>query len=193
MSQPHFARKRIFVSGQIQGSVLLRFGMYWFVYHFVLWHTLFLFYFAQYRAEVLNGGPVESFAQIYSNFCSQYYPMLLAALAVLPLLIYDSIRTTHRIAGPLVRFQNTLRRLKAGDRIESVQLRDGDLLLEFQREFNDFLKFYNSQRDTIVAPGATAAEELALLAQVEELRELVATQSPTVDQPTQPAAHVSNA
>lgn len=163
-------RKSIFVSGRIQGSVLLRFAGYWVLYHFVLWHSLFLFDFIHERAEMLNGGVMQPFGALYWSFTLKYYPMLLAAFAVLPLLLYDSIRTTHRIAGPLVRFRNTLRKLEAGERVEEVRLRDGDLLVEFQNEFNQFLKFYNRQCDPL--PDTMAPEdEMQLLDIAREIQQ----------------------
>lgn len=153
MSGKKSQRKRIFVNCRIQGSVLLRLIGYWAVYHFVLWHSLFLFEFMRYRVEMLNGGPLMTFSELYAAFFWKYYPMLLAAVTILPLFLYDSIRTTHRIAGPLLRFKNTLKRLRNGEHIESIQLRKGDLLIDFQNEFNEFLKFYNAQLEARSAPG----------------------------------------
>lgn len=139
-------RRTVFVNRRIQGAVLLRFMMYWFGYHFLLWHTLFLFHFLQYRVELLNGGTMQSFSDLYLHFTLQYYPLLLAAVGILPMLIYDSVLTTHRIAGPLVRFQAVLRQLQAGAEVREVRLREGDLLTEFRDEFNRFLAFYQEQR-----------------------------------------------
>ena len=49
------------------------------------------------------------------------------------------LKLTNRIVGPLVRFQTVLSRMSRGEPVSEVRLRDGDLLVEFQDVFNDFL------------------------------------------------------
>ena len=44
-----FQRKKKFVSGPIQGRLLLRMGVYWVLYHVILWHALFIFRYVEYR------------------------------------------------------------------------------------------------------------------------------------------------
>jgi hypothetical protein len=164
----------------------LRFAGYWFVYHFVLWNTLFMYHFLQYKVDVLDGGPMQTFGALYADFCQKYYPMLLAAFAVLPLLLYDSVRTTHRIAGPLVRFRQTLRQLRQGEYVKAVKLRDNDLLIEFQQEFNEFLDYYNARLGSGPAPAAATEETLLrdvqnLSAHVESPRQVDRAASEVVD------------
>lgn len=168
-------RRKIFVNRQVQGAVLWRFAGYWFLYHFILLHTLFLFYFLQHRLDVLNGQPPLPFGQLYLSFYQSSYPIVLAAVAILPMLLLDCIRTTHRIAGPLVRFQNTLRQLRNGEHVEAVQLRHGDLLVEFQNEFNAFLKDYNARLASQQAPRDPQSHEERLLKDAEQLRAEVNT------------------
>jgi len=57
--------------------------------------------------------------------------MILYVLAVFPLILWDMMKVTHRVAGPLVRFGNTLKRLEQGEKVQEVRLRKGDLLVEF--------------------------------------------------------------
>lgn len=119
---------------------------YWLVYHVVLWHTLFIFEYFHYRVELIGGGTPMSLSELYSQFTSKYYPIIVSALGVLPILAIDMMKYTHRIAGPLVNFANVLQRLRQGEHVDHVTLRQGDLLLELQEEFNAFLKFYNEKQ-----------------------------------------------
>ncbi|MHC4392249.1 MAG: hypothetical protein ACYS22_13180, partial [Planctomycetota bacterium] len=43
---------------------------------------------------------------------------------------------THKVAGPLHRFQMTLKNLQKGDISDTVRLRDGDMLMDFQGDMN---------------------------------------------------------
>lgn len=139
-------RQRMFVNGLIQGRLLMRAAGYWIVYHVVLWHTLFLYRYLEYRAALAAGAPPKSFSEQYGAFVLDYYPMVICAALVLPILLYDVMWLTHRIAGPLARFENTLKRMERGERVAPVRLRDRDLLMHFQGAFNDFIAHYNSVR-----------------------------------------------
>lgn len=142
-------RKSYYVNRRVQGGVLSRFCMYWIVYHFVLWHAMILFQFVSRREQLFEqftqGGvatatPMQSFADLYGTFAAEHYSLLVCAALVLPFLLWDVLKMTHRIAGPLVRFQHALRDLAAGRRIRRIELRDGDLLTGFQDVFNEYLE-----------------------------------------------------
>ena len=88
----------------------------------------------------MNGAPSIPVSDLYSAFVAQNYTVIVCALAVFPVVLWDMLSQSHRIAGPLVRFQTVLRQLAAGQRVERVQLRRDDLLVEFQNTFNEFLE-----------------------------------------------------
>lgn len=168
-------RKRLFISSFIQGKIMTRVAIYWVVYHLVMWHTLFIFDYFQYRVTTINGTPAAPFVVLYQNFCLKYYPLIFSALACTPLLLADTLRITHRIAGPLYRFKTALEAVLNGERVDSVQLRDYDLLVEFQDTFNRFLKSYNEHKYGPQAASAEAIDnaddtEMQVLENVDQLR-----------------------
>ncbi|WP_417850798.1 hypothetical protein [Thalassoglobus sp.] len=136
-------RSKFYINKRIQGKILWRCAIFWVVYHFLMIHTLMAFEFMMYQIAIFNGGPVISFTDFYSGFLSKYLPLMLTAAAIFPILARDLIKMSHRIVGPLVPFQNAVKKLKNGELVEEVELRDGDLLIEFQNDFNDFLRWYN--------------------------------------------------
>jgi hypothetical protein len=138
-------RKRMFVSSRIQGRLMSRIGVYWVLYHVVLWHGLFVFRYLQYRMTAA-GGIAVPFSELYGQFVIDYYPVVVCALVTLPVVVIDMLHMTHRVAGPLVRFQNALRDLVEGKPVESVSLRKNDLLNEFQDEFNQYLAVLSRER-----------------------------------------------
>ena len=65
--------------------------------------------------------------------------LLILAAALSPIVLWDMLKLTHQIAGPLVRFRNALQKMAIGEPVAKIKLRDGDLLVEFQDAFNEFL------------------------------------------------------
>jgi hypothetical protein len=64
---------------------------------------------------------------------------------------------THRVVGPLVRVRNALHALMEGQRVPSVEFRKGDLIPEFEAEFNLFLAFYDQRHPAVTAAPAPEA------------------------------------
>ena len=179
-------RKKLFVSGRIQGRLLFRIGLYWVLYHVVLWHALFVY---RYLQDRMNGAILNEsipFGELYTQFVADYYPVVLCAVITLPIVVIDMLKMTHRIAGPLVAFQNALRELVAGKAVEQVQLRKGDLLTEFQDEFNAYLDTLAKRRRHESPPGGESEEpsdgaEAQIASQVADLRETIQQAISSVD------------
>ena len=139
-------RKRLFVNPAIQGRLLVRAAVYWFFYHGVLWMTLFLFRYAEHRGAKLAGASPRTFSELYAEFSHEYMGLWVCAVAIVPIVLWDLLCFSHRIAGPLVRFRNTLESLTAGKTVSEVRLRDSDLLNELNDAFNRYLATLQSSR-----------------------------------------------
>ena len=147
MSAANSQRKKMFVSLPIQGGMILKLSMYWFVYHIVLWHVMFLFQFISSRVYSLSGSEILPINQMYSSFLADHTVMLLAAVIVLPFILIDIMCYTHRITGPVVRFRDTLQKMTRGEPVKSIQLRKKDFMTDLQDDFNKFIeKVYEPQR-----------------------------------------------
>jgi hypothetical protein len=158
---PSFQRKKLFVDGLLQGRAVRHVCFYWAVYHLFLWNTMFLFRYLHYRGELLAGGKPQLFVDLYRQFTLEHYSVLVCALAILPLVAWDILVLTHKISGPLVRFQRCLKLLSRGERIAPVQLRKGDLLVGFQNTFNEYVasldQAANKNKSTVSGPDIVAA------------------------------------
>ena len=53
--------------------------------------------------------------------------------------LVHGVRMSHRIAGPVVNFEQTLKRFKAGEHTARILLRRRDLLIDAADRVNDFL------------------------------------------------------
>ncbi|HEY2250864.1 MAG TPA: hypothetical protein VGH74_07370, partial [Planctomycetaceae bacterium] len=139
--QKSIKRTMIFVSREIQGRILRRMVKYWFLYNFAVWHGLLLIDLERYGVPtLLSGGPGLSLYEFYAEFAAQHVILLALAAGLSPFLLWDMLKLTHQIAGPLVRFRNSLQQMASGEPVARIKLRDGDLLGEFQEAFNRFLE-----------------------------------------------------
>lgn len=138
--QKSFKRTRIFVSREIQGKILGRLLKYWLLYNFAVWHALLLIDIERYGvATLLSGGKGLSLYEYYLEFTSQHIFLLVAGIALAPFLLWDMLKLTHQIAGPLVRFRNSLEKMAEGKQVDPIKLRKGDLMSEFLAAFNGLL------------------------------------------------------
>jgi hypothetical protein len=172
MKASYSPRKRIFVSRPIQGQLTLRLGMYWLLYHFVLWHVLFVYHFLQQR--LVPTEQVLSFQELYTTFVRHYFPIIICSIAMLPIFLVDLVRLSHRIAGPVVRFRSVLDDMIAGRPVQHIRLRRGDLMMELEEKFNQYIDVYEQERARRSPEATLSEEQAALLAELTQTREAVA-------------------
>lgn len=157
-------RNRIFVSNRIQGQLTLRLGLYWVMYHFVLWHALFVYHFLQHRMS--DSYQAVSFRELYGTFVLQYSPIIVCSIGMLPIFLIDLVRLSHRIAGPLVRFKAVLHGMTASEEVRPIRLRKGDLMTELEVAFNDYIAVYERHRLSQTTAFRMSESEAALVADV---------------------------
>lgn len=153
-------RKRLFINRKVQGKIIWRCVVFCTIYHLLMIHTLFAFEFMAYLVGVMNGDTVQTFPQIYMNFLGKYYPIIFTALAVLPVLVWDVLKMSHRIVGPLIPFQRAINKLRNGEVVEEVKLRKNDMLDDFQDDFNEFLRWYKAERTELAERDRRYHEEI---------------------------------
>ncbi|QDT64394.1 hypothetical protein [Calycomorphotria hydatis] len=139
-SATKFKRGSKYVSHDIQGRMIRSFAMYWFVYHAALWHIMFVWEWLQLNIAMLGTNEQVSVGLLYLEFMYRHAPFLLCSLLVFPCVAFDLVRFTHRVAGPLIRFRNTLNAMAKGEPVRKIKLRKGDLLTELQDSFNNYLE-----------------------------------------------------
>jgi hypothetical protein len=167
-------RGRVWVNARIQGRILARIACYWAIYHAVLWNAIFVARYIAYRASLIAGETeTRTMGELYSTFAQDYAGLALCALLLAPIFLYDVFRQSHRIAGPLVRFQAVLKRMMAGEKVSPVKLRKDDLLNEFQAVFNEFIVFYAAKNGATGAIEQLNDREAEILQQVTQVRAAV--------------------
>lgn len=155
-------RKRLFVNRDIQGRLLARTGLYWILYHAVLWMAMFFIRYAEHRGAIMAGAEPRSFGDLYGQFVHENSSLWVCAFAILPIVLWDLLKFSHRVAGPLVRFQRVLESLTAGQTVNEVRLRRGDLLFDLEIAFNQYLaSLRNLQSESELTIASNASSDSA--------------------------------
>lgn len=95
---------------------------------------------------------------VFEHFVAvvQQYTGLLTGLACLmPFILFDMLRTSHRIAGPLVRLRREMSRLADGEPVQPLAFRNEDYWHELADEFNRIAEL---QRTTDVQPSPRTSQ-----------------------------------
>lgn len=91
------------------------------------------------------------------TFWQQAGPVLVCMAVMTPFMVWDLMKLTNRIAGPLYRFETLLKEFNANGTLKPAVLRDGDLLVDFQKHFNEFaMKLHTLYPETKPVSGDAA-------------------------------------
>ena len=154
MSNPN-ARRRIFIDAPVQGALVLRTFLYW-------------------GACLLTQGATvlflamlwDSTDDFYARFRQLWWHIELTAIAslfVLPLVIIDVVRLSHRWVGPVFRLRKALEALAKGEQVSAIQFRDGDYWQDMANDFNVIAERLKSlEADN--APGASRKADTEVVA-----------------------------
>jgi hypothetical protein len=127
MAHQHL-RRRIFIDRPLQIAVLLRTLMYWGVC--LMAQLLMVFFVAAVTStqdDFIAHGP-----QLW------WHLQLTAAasLVLLPIILFDVLKLSHRWAGPILRLRNSLKSLGRGEAIPPVKFRQKDFWQDLAGDLN---------------------------------------------------------
>src|SRR5437867_465608 len=154
-----YERSRLFVDAAFQGRLIFRLVMYWVIYHVALWHAVFLYSLISAAIGYDPAVATKSFGTLYWEFTTQHVAVILCFLAMLPILGRDLLKFSHRLAGPLVRFRNTMEQMAAGKPVQAVTLRRADLPNHFLATFNKLITVWNQRFSQSPAPSLEQEEQ----------------------------------
>ena len=123
-----FPRKKLLVDRQVQYAFLLRAVGYWLM---CVLTVLLLLTFTNMLAE-----PARMFMPEADGLWLRLGPTVICAILFLPVVVYDFLRVSNRLVGPVFRLRKAMRALAAGEHVDPIRFRDGDFWREFADEFN---------------------------------------------------------
>ena len=140
---PHYKRKRLWIHGAFQARLLARLVVYLLVLVALVWHACFVFEMLPGLVDSNNLG--TGIGGLYLQCLGRQKPLLLALLVTLPAALYDLLRFSHRIAGPLYRCQRVMEEMAAGRAVPEFAPRGGDHMPEFFEAFNALIQQWNAR------------------------------------------------
>jgi methyl-accepting chemotaxis protein len=143
-------RKKVLVHS-FQTKLTLRIAMYLVLFFLVFVNLLFCW-------KMLSEGPYDP-AQQFVETLEAHLPVLTCLLILVPIMAWDTIRFSHRLVGPLVRFRKTMQAITAGEAVRPIKLREGDYLGEMRDDFNHMLEALQKQGVEILKPVDAQSEQ----------------------------------
>ena len=139
MSRPN--RKKKFVDPQVQGTLIRRLVLHWASFFIVTALVAFCL-------QVLT-NPFRPFSAHLQQLWWTHGPFLLVMLFLLPVFVLDTIKFSHRFAGPIYRLRQTIRNIAAGDPPPRLKFRDFDFWQGMAEDFNLMVDRLKSQEESV--------------------------------------------
>lgn len=125
-------RTRLWVDASVQGALIARVLVYWLACMVLVTLPLALI-----QALV---DPSQYLHQHYFQLLSHHWPILAALTAIVPFFVYDTIRFSHRFAGPISRLRRDLIRYEQGKDIFPINFREGDFWRDLVDRINNVVE-----------------------------------------------------
>lgn len=127
-------RKKAVADAEVQWTLALRV-----ILHFLLFVCAGAFF------GLINQFFKDPFAGLTANvnaFWQQSGPMLLALACLIPIFVRDTLTLSNRIAGPIYRLRDTVKRLGDGEDVPPLKFRKRDM-------WNDLPELFNKMTDRL--------------------------------------------
>jgi hypothetical protein len=128
MSENKYTRKQLFVDPKVQGTLVFRVVAYWVICVFTMALMLLCW-------RMLTGPARPPLTQL-DDMWFHFGPALVASFILLPLVIYDILRTSNRFTGPMFRLRRCMRELAEGKEVKPIRFRGSDFWQDLAKDFN---------------------------------------------------------
>ena len=147
-------RLKKLINWTVQGPIVRRLMVHFFAYNFAVVFLLLVVYGVKGALASISDAPAIT-APV--TFWQQASPVVICMLVMMPFMIWDLMKLTNRIAGPLFRFECLLKEFNQTGKLKPAVLRDGDLLTDYQAQFNKFVQLiHEAYPETQPAPATSA-------------------------------------
>jgi hypothetical protein len=152
MKSTKFKRAKIYLGWKVHGRLVAQIAVFWIAYHVIVGGSLFAVEYLRRLPASLGSTPQAPAPPFLESFIDNYAWLVVFPIVVLPILLFDTIRLTHRIVGPLKRLEGVFQRMARGEAVTAVHFRARDLMGGVEEALNAYL---TSQR----SPKANSGEE----------------------------------
>jgi hypothetical protein len=138
-------RRRLVVDPGMQFRLVLRIGWYLLLWTVIAFHASFVFYLC---GEFLVGGAQRGFARLYLDYFGHEKPLLTILAVMTPLVLYDVLKFSNRISGPLYRCRRLMLEMAAGKPVPEFTAREHDFMEAVFVDFNTLIRAWNARIDS---------------------------------------------
>jgi len=125
-------RRQLWVDQSIQGTIVRRVALYWAAC--ILFITVSLLWAATYQ------DPSKLFYEQWGVVWQRHWPLYVALLSLIPLTMWDALKLSHRIAGPVLRIRQQLARINDGQPFSELEFRGDDFWRDLATQVNQLAK-----------------------------------------------------
>lgn len=145
-------RTRTLVDSEVQGSLIRRIALHWVVFFvcnavaLTIWIRLF-------------EQPDGDWGQTFGDTLRRFLPFFVITAALIPAFVWDTLKLSHRFAGPILRLRGALIDLKEGRSVKPLKFRDSDFWQEMALNFNEVMALRGGgDADSDTEPGSSAKD-----------------------------------
>ncbi|MDZ4657963.1 MAG: hypothetical protein SH868_10345 [Bythopirellula sp.] len=149
MSVPE--RKKTYVDQQVQGALVRRLILHWLGFFVTASIVTFVL-------QVLSNPLIPLSAHVEELWWTQG-PFLVVMVFLLPMFVVDTVKFSHRFAGPIYRLRQTIRKIADGGAPPKLKFRDFDFWQGLAEDFNKMI----DRLATHPTPAVEESEEAAKL------------------------------
>ena len=131
-------RKALLVDKKAQGTIIWRCTAHWFVFIAASGFIAFIVQVCMNPFAGLQANAGDAFRS--------FAPVLITLAAFLPVFVYDYLKLSHRIFGPVFRIRGMLKQLETSEHIEPLKVRENDTHAELVEDLNALVKMVNEYR-----------------------------------------------
>ena len=124
---PNF-RKSELIDPKVQGALAKRLVLHWIVFIGAAATLAF--------ALQWMGNPLASFREHAAQAWWTHGPFLIVLFCLLPVFVFDSIKFSHRFAGPVFRLRQVTKTLATGQAMERIEFRGTDFWRDLSEDLN---------------------------------------------------------
>jgi nitrogen fixation/metabolism regulation signal transduction histidine kinase len=121
-------RKKKYIDPKVQGALVQRLVLHWLAFIAVASVVAFVL-------QVL-ADPLRPMSEHFQQLWWTHGPFLLVMVFLLPVFVLDTIKLSHRFAGPIYRLRQTIRHIAEGNPAPRLKFRDFDFWHGLAEDFN---------------------------------------------------------
>ncbi len=111
-------RQRVWIDNHVQGVLVGRVFLYW--------SGIIIYFVMSIGGYQAWQNPEWTFGEHLSAMIEQLWPCLTTMFLILPLVVFDIVRLSHKFAGPIYRLRNHLDQLNENPQTYPLNFRDDD-------------------------------------------------------------------